>query len=79
MEKTFNEGDLVHIPQAVLLWDVVNSSGPYIKTEKPITGVLINGSLDLPSGERLVCVYAKGQAWGVHAKDVYLMEEANAG
>lgn len=84
MERKFNEGDLVYIPQAVLLWDhndygLAAHGKTYITTEKPTTGICIQGSLPLENGERLVLVYAKGQRWTVHNKDVYPMEETNVG
>ena len=83
MERKFNEGDLVYIPQAVLLWDHAGDHrgelrSAYIKTEKPTTGICIQGSLELDD-ERLVRVYTKGQVWSVQNKDVYPMEETNVG
>jgi hypothetical protein len=76
MIRKFNEGDLVYIPQAVMLWsDTTQSASPYMKTEKPITGVCLGGiaELNTKTNDRLIQIYTKGQAWAVHEKDVYPM------
>mgnify|MGYP003148180552 FL=1 len=81
MQRKFNEGDLVYIPQAVLLWsDSDQNKSPYMQTEKPITAVCLSGLVELNprTNDRLIQIYAKGQSWAVHEKDVYPMEEANA-
>ncbi len=76
----FNEGDLVYIPQAVFLWsDADQNSEPYIRTDRPITAVCMGNvaHLNTKTNDRLIQIYAKGQSWAVHEKDVYLMEEQN--
>ena len=81
MQRKFNEGDLVYIPQAVMLWsDSEQNQSPYIQTEKPITAVFMGGLAELNprTNDRLIQIYAKGRAWAVHEKDVYPMEETNA-
>jgi len=76
MVRKFNEGDLVYIPQAVMLWsDTSQSTAPYMKTDKPITGVCMGGTAELnpKTNDRLIQIYTRGQAWAVHEKDVYPM------
>jgi hypothetical protein len=58
------EGDLLHIPQGVEMW---NESGKGMKMQitcKPITGVYMGG------GRHIYHVYANGE-WSVKRKDVY--------
>ena len=82
MPRKFNEGDLVYIPQAVMLWsDTSENSSPYMPTERPITAICMGGiaELNTKTNDRLIQIYARGQSWAVHEKDVYPMEETNAG
>jgi len=67
------EGDLIYIPQDVLLFDRNNK---YIeKTEKPIVGVFIE---EIPVGSSWMggnyIVYAHGRKAAVAIKNVYPME-----
>jgi hypothetical protein len=81
MIRKFNEGDLVYIPQAVLLWaDTSQSTSPYMTTEKPITAICLGAAAELntKTNDRLIQIYAKGQSWAVHEKDVYPMEVSSA-
>ena len=82
MERKFNEGDLVYIPQAVMLWaDSSQNKSPYMTTERPITAICLRGlaELNTKTNDRLIQIYAKGQAWAVHERDVFPMEENDAG
>ena len=82
MMYKFNEGDLVYIPQAVMLWaDSSQSTSPYMTTERPITAICMGGvaELNTKTNDRLIQIYAKGQAWAVHEKDVYPMKVSDAG
>lgn len=79
--RKFNEGDLLYIPQAVMLWSDSNqNSTPYMTTDKPITAICMSGLADLntKTNDRLIQIYAQGQSWAVHEKDVYLMEASDA-
>ena len=80
-------GDLLHIPQAVMLWNM-NESGAnlYMQTEKPLTGIYLGGSLKTfgrgcpkkrPPSEHshVLSVFVNGKCWAVHEKDVYLFKE----
>jgi hypothetical protein len=81
MIRKFNEGDLVYIPQAVLLWSDTNqNTSPYMTTEKPITAICLGARAELntKTNDRLIQIYAKGQAWAVHEKDVYPMGALDA-
>jgi|TARA_Y100000310_G_C20429625_1_gene690802 hypothetical protein len=69
-----SEGDLVHIPQDVNMWDfTANGSMNVIKTEKPITGVFM-GQVVADTCR----VYALGRTSTVQIRHIYPMEEANA-
>jgi hypothetical protein len=46
--KKFKEGDLVYIPQAVLLWaDSSQNKSPYMKTDKPMTALCMSGLAEI--------------------------------
>tara|TARA_R110000824_G_scaffold71001_5_gene182021 strand:- start:16729 stop:16980 length:252 start_codon:yes stop_codon:yes gene_type:complete len=80
--KKFKEGDLVYIPQAVLLWaDSSQNKSPYMKTDKPMTALCMSGLAEInpKTNDRLIQIYAKGQAWAVHEKDVFPLEKNNVG
>jgi len=71
------EGDLIYIPQDVLLFDKKNI---YIdKTEKPIVGVFLK---ETPAGQSFQAgtyvVYALGREATVARKCVYPMEDVDA-
>jgi len=69
------EGDLVHIPQDVSLWNHAdNGSMNVTKTEKPITGIFRR-----EEASNTLRVYAKGRESTVEKRHVYPMEgEADA-
>jgi hypothetical protein len=74
-------GDLLHIPQAVVLWttdtagDLEGSAQtPYIQTEKPCTGIYLGAAKALDQNH-LINVFVKGQQRFVHSKDVYPLGE----
>lgn len=63
------EGDLVHIPQGATLHASRSTSAPFKKTEKPITGVVIERA-----GPTTLSIYACGSMYYVSERDTYLME-----
>jgi hypothetical protein len=69
-------GDLLHIPQAVVLWniDIKNQSISKIftQTEKPYTGIYLGTAIDQ---KHLINVFVKGQQRLVNSKEVYLLGE----
>ena len=68
------EGDLVHIPQGVSLWNHTdNGSMNIIKTEKPITGVFLR-----EDASNTYRVYAKGRENTVEKRHIYPMEREYA-
>ena len=71
----FNKGDLVHIPEAVFLWDKKYSNNT--RTQKPSIGVFV-GACSGPAGEdqQWMRIYAKGQNWNVLAAHLYPLQEA---
>ena len=58
------EGDLVHIPQGIEMWNETGKGMKMKMTHKPITGVYLSG------GRHIYHVYADGE-WKVKRKDVY--------
>jgi hypothetical protein len=65
------EGDLVHIPQDVSLWNYTeNGSMNVIKTEKPITGIFLR-----EEASNTLRIYAQGRENTVEKRHVYPMEE----
>ena len=57
MLRKFNEGDLVYIPQAVMLWsDSKQNKLPYMTTDKPITAICMAGTAELnpKTNDRLI-------------------------
>ncbi len=73
-------GDLLHIPQAVVLWtpdaEAKSVRTPYIQTEKPCTGIYLGIVKDLDLEQNhLINVFVKGQQHFVHSKDVYPLGE----
>ena len=73
------KGDLVHIPQAVLLWTPETQAirAPYMQTKKPTTAIYMGvaANLDLCN---LLTVFVNGRIHFVHSKDVYLFKEKYA-
>jgi len=71
-------GDLLHIPQAVMLWttgaEAQSVDAPYIQTEKPCTGIYLGIATALDQNH-LINVFVKGQQRFVHSKDVYPLGE----
>lgn len=68
-------GDLLHIPQAVVLWTTgPEAPAPYIQTEKPCTGIYL-GSAKVLDQNHLINVFVKGHQRFVHSKDVYPLGE----
>ena len=74
MERKFNEGDLVYIPQDVKLFDMDNHSYNLTKTDRPITAVFLRQDVG-----NTVRVFAQGREASVERRHIYPMEEANAG
>lgn len=72
-------GDLVHIPQAVMLWnsnseETLNACAAYIQIERPCTGVYLGIATHL-NHDNLINVFVKGQRYFVHSRDVYPLGE----
>jgi hypothetical protein len=71
-------GDLLHIPQAVVLWSVDNTTQglkmPYVQTSKPIIALYMGVASGLGQ-DNLLTVFFDGHAHFVHSKDVYLFKE----
>ena len=64
------QGDLVHIPQDVNLWNhTPNGTMNVTKTEKPITGVFLR-----EEASNAYRVYAQGREATVERRHVYPME-----
>lgn len=60
-------GDIVHIPQDVLLWGATGSS----KTKTPTTGVVLDELADS------VVIFVYGRRMNAHKKHVYPYKEEN--
>ena len=62
------QGDLVHIPQDVNMWNSTDNGTTIIKTHKPITGIFLREELDTYQGrENTVAkrqVYPMGEQHG---------------
>ena len=69
------QGDLVHIPQNVMLFDRQNS---YLgTTDKPVVAVLIEEISDRASFQAgSYIVFAQGREVSVEKRYIYLMERA---
>jgi hypothetical protein len=70
-------GDLLHIPQAVLLWSVDSThqlTMPYTQTNKPITAIYMGAVVTLDRDD-LIAVFVNGREHYVHSRDVYLFKE----
>ena len=64
----FNTGDIVHIPQDVVLFN--NSKTNTRCTKKPVTAVVVKSA----PCESYVSVYIKGEELQVQRRDVYPIE-----
>jgi hypothetical protein len=65
------QGDLVHIPQDVSLWNYTNNgSMNVVKTEKPTTGIFLR-----EEASNTLRIYAHGRECSVGKRHVYPMEE----
>jgi hypothetical protein len=69
--KSFNTGDLIHIPQDTYLFDSQGSFSMFRKTDKPLVGLCLRH--DKQSKE--VQVLALGSPYFVYDDKVYPMEE----
>ena len=68
------QGDLVHIPQDVNLWNYTdNGSMNVTKTEKPITGIFLR-----EEAANTLRIYAQGRESTVEKRHVYPMERSHA-
>jgi hypothetical protein len=63
------QGDLVHIPQDVNMWNSTDNGTTIIKTHKPITGIFLREELDTYR------IYAQGRENTVAKRQVYPMGE----
>jgi hypothetical protein len=66
-------GDLVHIPQGAMLHTSIRSAAPFIKTEKPTTGVVIERA-----GPTTLSIYVDGARYFVVERDVYDIHQHQA-
>jgi hypothetical protein len=65
------QGDLVHIPQDVSLWNYTdNGSMNIVKTEKPTTGIFLR-----EDAANTFRVYVQGRESTVEKRHVYPMED----
>ena len=71
-------GDLLHIPQAVILWTTDRATKtlrmPYMQTEKPTTAIYMGVAASMDS-DNLITVLINGREHFVHSRDVYLFKE----
>lgn len=70
-------GDLLHIPQAVLLWDTAGDGTiqmPYTQTQKPTTAIYMGVAASLDR-DNLITIFINGKRQFVHSKDVYEFKE----
>ena len=65
------QGDLVHIPQGVLLHVHPDLNSPFYKTERPLTALVMGHSAE----ERVVQVFAAGSVRYLAEKNAYQMED----
>ncbi len=65
------QGDLVHIPQGVEMWNDYGKGMKMRISEKPLTGVYMGG------GKHVYHIYVDGD-WKVKRRDVYPIEGQNA-
>ena len=65
------QGDLVHIPQGVEMWDETGKGMRMRRTERPTVGVYLS-----TMSPHVYQVYANGHEWNLKIRDVYPMESA---
>lgn len=67
------EGDLLHIPQGVEMWNETGKGMRLRMTERPIVGVYLS------TWSQHICqVYANGHEWKLKRRDVYPLEGSSA-
>lgn len=80
MEETFSKGDLLHIPQSVLLWQLtVRGRSASMHTKKPLTGIYV-GTLaqvsreqpNFPTSSLASLIFLNGDYWSVRTSDLFL-------
>jgi len=69
MENKMEQGDLVHIPQGVEMWNETEKGMKMQITRKPITGVYLS-----TTNQYIYRVYADGN-WDVKITHVYPLKE----
>ena len=67
------EGDLVHIPQGVEMWNETGKGMRIRKTERPTVGVYLS-----TLSHHVYQVYANGHEWKLKRRDVYPIGGQNA-
>jgi hypothetical protein len=71
-------GDLLHIPQAVMMWSADKPTkgmkSLYIQTSKPVIALYLGVASSLDQ-DNLISVFFNGHVHFVHSKDVYLFKE----
>ncbi len=60
------EGDLIHIPQGVEMWNETDRGMRLRMTERPTVGVYLNSM-----SPNIYQVYANGHEWKLKRRDVY--------
>jgi len=69
----FNPGDLVYIPQGVILQEDIECPSSILKIDKPQVGVFISGD----ANQAWVEVMVAGQRWTAPTRKIYPMEPNN--
>ena len=67
------EGDLIHIPQGVVLWCETENGMRLRMTERPTVGVYLS-----TMSHHVYQVYANGHEWNLKRRDVYPLENSHA-
>ncbi len=67
------EGDLLHIPQGVEMWNETGKGMRLRMTERPIVGVYLS-----TWSQHIYQVYANGHEWKLKRRDVYPLEGSSA-
>ena len=71
----FNPGDLVYIPQGVILQEDITCPSNILKIESPQVGVFISED----SNQTWAQVMVRGQRWSAPTRKIYPMEPTNVG
>ncbi len=66
----FAKGDLIHVPQSVIMYGSSVSSGKIYVNQKPMLAIFVNYK-----GEGLAEVVMNGQKWLVKNSDIFLNKE----